>query len=272
VRAQLVFGSFGLISHWICRRRIVWHFATSWFLRWYRKGKSSFDSVKKVSYPLFWNVIKKWHSNLFDKNKMPILSQHVCFVCRKVFKKPHFYASLHREAKRTEAPIYTCPDCGRNMVYMGYKFRAPPRAAIKEWKNIEVGVKLGTDWTVQTIRKEKPKPKLSPALKKALGIRIKWKPLSRTIKVLVDWARENRTRTMVETKRCRERARLSRIVLRAARSAPATLVSDLIRWAIKHDHTDNQIHESNMLRHNSTDSFFFIRKRRTHRRISRGGR
>ena len=40
------------------------------------------------------------------------------------------------------------------------------------------------------------------------------------------------------TKRCRERARLSRIVLRAARSAPATLVSDLIRSENKRKQED----------------------------------
>ena len=80
---------------------------------------------------------------------------------------------LHCKTEKAEAPVYTCPDCGKNMVYMGYKFRAPPLSAIKEWKRIESGVKDGTDWTVPTIRKEKPKPKLSLTLKKALGIRIK---------------------------------------------------------------------------------------------------
>jgi len=53
---------------------------------------------------------------------------------------------------------------------MGYKFRAPPKANVEEWKRIEEGVKFGTQWQLRTKRKEKPQPKLSHALKKALGI------------------------------------------------------------------------------------------------------
>jgi hypothetical protein len=56
------------------------------------------------------------------------------------------------------------------MTYMGYKFRAPRLADVKEWKRIEKGVKDGLDWKKPTQRKEKPKPKISPALQKALGI------------------------------------------------------------------------------------------------------
>jgi len=59
------------------------------------------------------------------------------------------------------------------MTYMGYKFRAPRMADMKEWKRIEDGVRQGLDWTKPTRRKEKPKPKISHALKKALGIQIK---------------------------------------------------------------------------------------------------
>ena len=97
-------------------------------------------------------------------------SQHVCFACRKVFKKPHFYPFLYPKEKGKKAPVYSCPECHAPMTYMGYKFRAPASAAIKAWKKIEDGVKLGTDWTVPTKRKEKPKPTISRELKKALGI------------------------------------------------------------------------------------------------------
>jgi hypothetical protein len=101
---------------------------------------------------------------------MPSLSQHVCFACRKVFKKPHFYPFLYLKEKGKKAPVYSCPECHAPMTYMGYKFRAPASTAIKAWKKIEDGVKFGTDWTIPTKRKEKPKPTISPALKKALGI------------------------------------------------------------------------------------------------------
>ena len=103
---------------------------------------------------------------------MPTLSQHVCFACRKVFKKPHFYA-LPGAKKGRKAPVYVCPECHAPMIYMGYKFRAPVSTAIKEWKKIEEGVKLGTDWQVTTKRKEKPKPTISRELKKALGVQKK---------------------------------------------------------------------------------------------------
>ena len=57
------------------------------------------------------------------------------------------------------------------MVYMGYKFRAPKRSEIKEWKRIREGVENGTDWTTKTIRKEEKTeaPRLSPMMREALG-------------------------------------------------------------------------------------------------------
>ena len=99
---------------------------------------------------------------------MPDLSQHVCFDCRKVFKKPHWYATAHAPK---EPPVYKCPDCGTEMTYMGYKFRAPKKSETKEWKRIREGVENGTDWTEKTIRKEEKieKPKLSPQMRKALA-------------------------------------------------------------------------------------------------------
>lgn len=71
---------------------------------------------------------------------MPTLSQHVCFACRKVFKKPHWYPS-----KQTpQPPEYVCPDCGIVMVSMGYKFRAPRKADLKSWERIRHAIDTGT--------------------------------------------------------------------------------------------------------------------------------
>jgi hypothetical protein len=101
---------------------------------------------------------------------MPTLSQHVCFACRKVFKKPHFYAWAGGKEEGRKAPVYVCPECGAPMTYMGYKFRAPVSSAIRDWKKIEIGVRTGAAWQIPTKRKEKPTPKISPALKKILGV------------------------------------------------------------------------------------------------------
>ncbi|MDA1065846.1 MAG: hypothetical protein O3C43_05025 [Verrucomicrobia bacterium] len=62
--------------------------------------------------------------------------------------------------------------CGKEMISMGYKFRAPNKSDVNEWKRIEDGIENGTEWEIRTIRKEvkKEKPKNSPEMKKALGI------------------------------------------------------------------------------------------------------
>lgn len=103
---------------------------------------------------------------------MPALSQHVCFDCRKVFKKPHFYPSPYAKDRDKRAPIYPCPECGADMTYMGYKFRAPKKEDARAWKTIEDGVQTGTPWEIPTIRKD-PIPNVSPALKAVLGIQKK---------------------------------------------------------------------------------------------------
>ena len=93
---------------------------------------------------------------------MPTLSQHACFSCRKVFKKPHEY---------TVTPtVRICPDCGNDMVAMGYKFRAPKASDVREWSRIETALREGRDYGVRTVRKVKQKPKLSPLVRIALGI------------------------------------------------------------------------------------------------------
>jgi predicted RNA-binding Zn-ribbon protein involved in translation (DUF1610 family) len=93
---------------------------------------------------------------------MPTLSQHACFSCRKVFKKPHEY---------TVTPtVWVCPECGNELVAMGYKFRAPKATDVREWSRIETALREGRDYGVRTVRKVKPNPKLSPQLRMALGI------------------------------------------------------------------------------------------------------
>ena len=61
------------------------------------------------------------------------------------------------------------------MTNMGYKFRAPKKNDLKEWKRIEEAEKAGIDWTTRTIRREEKiePPKLSREMKYALGITTK---------------------------------------------------------------------------------------------------
>ena len=56
------------------------------------------------------------------------------------------------------------------MVPMGYKFRAPRAENIREWTRIEAALRKGRDYGLPTVRKQKPKPSLSPELRIALGI------------------------------------------------------------------------------------------------------
>ena len=56
------------------------------------------------------------------------------------------------------------------MIYMGYKFRAPVMSDTREWCRIEQALKDGQSYGIPTVRKQKPKPKLEPALRIALGI------------------------------------------------------------------------------------------------------
>jgi len=62
------------------------------------------------------------------------------------------------------------------MIYMGYKFRAPAVSDTDEWRRIERALKEGRDYGIPTVRKQTPKPKLSPQLRIALGIYGKRKP------------------------------------------------------------------------------------------------
>jgi len=53
---------------------------------------------------------------------------------------------------------------------MGYKFRAPRSDNVREWLRIETALREGRDYGKPTGRKQKPKPKLSPQLRIALGV------------------------------------------------------------------------------------------------------
>src|SRR5262245_40502198 len=101
--------------------------------------------------------------------RMPTLSQHACFTCRKVFKKPREYSG-YRTSVRSTVKISKCPQCGADMVFMGVKFRAPRSDDLKEWTRIETALRDGRDYGIPTIRKQKPKATLSPEFRIALGI------------------------------------------------------------------------------------------------------
>lgn len=116
---------------------------------------------------------------------MPALTQHVCFPCRKVFKKPTRYASLaSRRTRSSPTRPYVCPQCRGLLVNMGHKFRAPPKTAVDEWTRIAGcvadGVAYGTPMRRKPTKRRPGAPKLTSALKKALGINPKWKRRRRT--------------------------------------------------------------------------------------------
>jgi hypothetical protein len=111
---------------------------------------------------------------------MPALSQHACFACRKVFKKPHEYRFADKQGVRPSRTVRNCPQCGHAMIYMGYKFRAPAVSDTDEWRRIERALKDGRDYGIPTVRKQASKPKLSPKLRIALGIYGKRKPKAAT--------------------------------------------------------------------------------------------
>jgi hypothetical protein len=104
---------------------------------------------------------------------MPVLSQNACFSCRKVFKKPHFEPSPYPKDQGKKPPVYRCPDCGADMIPMGYRFRAPKRTDTKAWGKIEESIRLGIPWAKPTIRKKPAGIKISAVLEKALGMKMK---------------------------------------------------------------------------------------------------
>jgi hypothetical protein len=99
---------------------------------------------------------------------MPALSQHACFTCRKVFKKPHEYRLPDKQGVSPARTIRKCPQCGGAMIYMGYKFRAPVASDADEWRRIDLALKEGRDYGIPTLRKQPSKQKLELASRMAL--------------------------------------------------------------------------------------------------------
>lgn len=105
-----------------------------------------------------------------------ILSQHACFTCRKVFKRPEEHRPFDKRGIRPPRSIRKCPECGEQMIYMGPKFRAPPITDTDEWNRIERALEAGLDYGIPTVRKQKAKPQISPQLRIALGVYGKRRP------------------------------------------------------------------------------------------------
>lgn len=109
-------------------------------------------------------------------------TQHACFACRKVFKRAEEHRTFDKKLGGFWPPrtVRKCPHCGGDTVYMGPKFRAPKMSDTDEWRRIERALKEGRDYGIPSVRKQKPKPQLSPQLRIALGIYGKRKPKSAT--------------------------------------------------------------------------------------------
>ena len=72
--------------------------------------------------------------------------------------------------------VRKCPECGADMIFMGAKFRAPKTNDVNEWSRIETALREGRDYGIPTVRKQKPKPTISPQLRIAFGVYGKRKP------------------------------------------------------------------------------------------------
>jgi hypothetical protein len=57
-------------------------------------------------------------------------SHHVCFHCRKTFKKP---ASTKSGFVVLSEQTYPCPSCQKPMIPIGKNFRAPKQSNIRAW-------------------------------------------------------------------------------------------------------------------------------------------
>jgi hypothetical protein len=72
---------------------------------------------------------------LDDKNPQVVRSSHhVCFGCRKAFKKP---ASTNKGWVQLEGYSYPCPNCKKPMSQLGKNFRAPRQENIRAWRLLE---------------------------------------------------------------------------------------------------------------------------------------
>ena len=55
----------------------------------------------------------------------------VCFDCRKGVRRPADYSP-----GPASEPEVTCPDCGKDCVYLGYKIRVPARRDVAAWAEL----------------------------------------------------------------------------------------------------------------------------------------
>ena len=61
-----------------------------------------------------------------------------CFRCRKVWRK--YVKAVKPTRKHTDV---SCPDCGGEVVSMGYDFKAPRRNDLKQWRKVELLARRG---------------------------------------------------------------------------------------------------------------------------------
>jgi len=66
-----------------------------------------------------------------EKDIQGFLFPHVCFECRKTFRKPH-----------SDVPR-VCPQCTGNLTALGRKFAAPKKGDIEQWKKVRYLVEHG---------------------------------------------------------------------------------------------------------------------------------
>lgn len=79
-------------------------------------------------------VLLQWQS--------PRSSHHVCFSCRKQFRKPVTVRGQRLASGKSEARyghfdvsvLYPCPQCGQTMTHMGKNFRAPALDDLEGWE------------------------------------------------------------------------------------------------------------------------------------------
>ena len=67
-------------------------------------------------------------------------SHHVCFTCRKAFKKP---ADVVPGGIVLGLRRYPCPQCGRELTPLGKNFRAPRQRDLGAWRAAQILVRAG---------------------------------------------------------------------------------------------------------------------------------
>ena len=67
-------------------------------------------------------------------------SHHVCFSCRKAFKKP---ADVVAGGIALGLRRYLCPQCQRELTPLGKNFRAPKQRDLKAWRAAQILVRAG---------------------------------------------------------------------------------------------------------------------------------